>query len=137
MNFKLGALRADVILLGAALLMACLVPGSVPVLASELRPTADHDYEAPEPGTYKLPIVKPAADGEVLDHSGKTLRLRELTQGRVTVMSFIYTRCAAAKACPYATGVLMQLLRLRPDDAPLASKMRLVSMRLRPATDTP
>jgi cytochrome oxidase Cu insertion factor (SCO1/SenC/PrrC family) len=54
--------------------------------------SADHDYDAPEPGSYTLPVVKMAADGEVLDSKGETLRLRGLTRGRVTVMSFIYTR---------------------------------------------
>ncbi len=62
-------------------------------------------------GSYALPVIKPAADGALLDSSRKTSRLRELTRGRVTVMSFIYTRCADAKACPYATGVLLQLHR--------------------------
>ena len=42
---------------------------------------------------------------------GRTVQLCELARGRVTVMSFIYTRCAAAKACPYATGVLMRAPR--------------------------
>ena len=37
------------------------------------------------------------------------LRLRELARGRITVMSFIYTRCAEPSACPYATGVLSEL----------------------------
>jgi len=49
---------------------------------------------------YALPVVKPAADGEVLDSQGRPVRLRELTRGRVTVMSFIYTRCTAVKRVP-------------------------------------
>ncbi len=52
-------------------------------------------------------------------------------------MSFIYTRCAAAKACPYATGVLMQLHRESAEDAALAKELRLVSMSFDPANDTP
>lgn len=92
---------------------------------------------APEPGTYTLPVIKGAADGDVLDLAGRTRRLAEFTRGRVTVMSFIYTRCAAAKACPYATGVLMQLHRLSADDAVLAGRMRLVSMSFDPLHDTP
>ncbi len=52
-------------------------------------------------------------------------------------MSFIYTRCAAAKACPYATGVLMQLHRVSAEDAALARSLRLVSMSFDPANDTP
>jgi len=107
------------------------------LLATDLPRTADHDYDAPLPGSYKLPIIKRAADGEVLDSDGRPLRLSELTHGRVTVMSFIYTRCAAAKACPMATGVLMQLHRLSSEDAALAQNLRLVSMSFDPTTDTP
>ena len=99
--------------------------------------TADHDYDAPEPASYTLPIVKAAADGEVLNSKGEALRLREFTQGRVTVMSFIYTRCAAAKACPMATGVLMQLRRMSAEDPTLAKNLRLVSMSFDPGGDTP
>jgi cytochrome oxidase Cu insertion factor (SCO1/SenC/PrrC family) len=99
--------------------------------------TVEYDYDAPEPGTYRLPIIKPAADGALIDSDGRSIRLAELTHGRITVMSFIYTRCAAAKACPYATGVLMQLHDDSAEDAALAKHLRLVSMSFDPATDTP
>jgi cytochrome oxidase Cu insertion factor (SCO1/SenC/PrrC family) len=95
------------------------------------------DYDAPVPGSYKLPVVKRASDGEVLDSNGQRLRLRELTRGRVTVMSFIYTRCAAANACPMATGVLMQLHGLSTEDMALAKHLRLVSISFDPSADTP
>jgi cytochrome oxidase Cu insertion factor (SCO1/SenC/PrrC family) len=52
-------------------------------------------------------------------------------------MSFIYTRCAATKACPYATGVLMQLHQQSQNDPALANGMRLVSMSFDPVADTP
>ena len=83
----------------------------------------DYDYDAPEPGSYKPPIIKQAADGALLDSSGNAVRLAGLTRGRITVMSFIYTRCAAARACPYATGVLMQLHHESAKDPALASKL--------------
>jgi cytochrome oxidase Cu insertion factor (SCO1/SenC/PrrC family) len=105
--------------------------------AADNSRTADYDYDAPAPGTYKLPVIKPAADGTLLDSTGKPVRLAELTRGRITVMSFIYTRCAAAKACPYATGVLMELHRESSEDAALAKELRLVSMSFDPANDTP
>jgi cytochrome oxidase Cu insertion factor (SCO1/SenC/PrrC family) len=104
---------------------------------SDLPRTSDHDYDPPAPGTYSLPVLKPAADGEVLDSENHPLRLQELTRGRVTVLSFIYTRCASAKACPYATGVLNQLHRFSQEDPALARNMRLVSMSFDPAHDTP
>ena len=105
--------------------------------AANLGRTSDYDYDTPTPGTYTLPVVKPAADGDVLNSKGQPLRLREVTRGRITVMSFIYTRCAAAKACPYATGVLMQLHRLSQEDHELVKNLRLVSMSFDPDGDKP
>jgi cytochrome oxidase Cu insertion factor (SCO1/SenC/PrrC family) len=112
------------------------ITSATAVLADNSR-TPEHDYEAPEAGTYVLPVIKPAADGALLDSTGKPVRLRQLTQGRITVMSFIYTRCAAARACPYATGVLMQVHRASGNDPALARRMRLVSLSFDPVNDTP
>jgi cytochrome oxidase Cu insertion factor (SCO1/SenC/PrrC family) len=120
----------------ALLLLAFLQVGMAACLASPAR-SADYDYDVPAPGSYNLPVIKAAADGELLDSSGRPQRLRDLTHGRITVISFIYTRCAAAKACPYATGVLMQLHRQSVEDAALAKTLRLVSMSFDPLNDTP
>jgi protein SCO1 len=98
---------------------------------------ADHDYDAPAPGSYQLPVIKVAPDGAVLDSNGKGEHLRDVFRGRVTVLSFIYTRCAAPKACPYATGVLSQLHRASLDDTELAKNLRLVSLSFDPEYDTP
>ena len=98
---------------------------------------SDYDYYPPKPGTYSLPIIKPAADGAILDATGKAISLRDLTRGRITVLSFIYTRCAAPKACPYATGILSQLHDESEKDAALAKNMRLISISFDPEYDTP
>ena len=105
--------------------------------ATDLPRDPDYDYDPPAPGSYTLPVVKTAGDGALLDSSGKSVNLRDLTHGRVTVLSFIYTRCAAGKACPYATGVLNQLHQLSIDDQTLAKNMRLISMSFDPDYDTP
>jgi len=97
----------------------------------------DHDYDPPAAGSYSLPVIKPAADGALLDSNNKSVQLRDLTRGRITVLSFIYTRCAAPKACPYATGVLTQIHDLSVDDKTLAKSMRLVSLSFDPEYDTP
>ena len=104
---------------------------------TDLPRDKDYDYDPPAPGSYTLPLVKRAADGSVLDSNGKSLYLRDLTRGRVTVLSFIYTRCAAGKACPYATGVLNQLHQVSIEDQILAKNLRLVSMSFDPEYDTP
>jgi cytochrome oxidase Cu insertion factor (SCO1/SenC/PrrC family) len=105
--------------------------------AADLPRDSDYDYEPPVPGSYSLPVVKAAAEGAIFDSNGKALNLRDLIHGRITVLSFIYTRCAAMKACPYAAGVLNQLHLLSVDDPTLAKNMRLVSMSFDPEYDTP
>jgi protein SCO1/2 len=129
------------LLLTAVLATRLFAPLDTGMLAASARAesarTPDHDYDAPAPGTYTLPVIKPAADGDLLDITGKPVRLREVTRGRVTVLSFIYTRCGMAKACPYATGVLLQLHQASTEDAELARQLRLVSLSFDPENDTP
>ena len=105
--------------------------------AADLPRDPEHDYDPPAPGSYTLPVVKRAADGALLGSNGESLNLRDLTRCRITVLSFIYTRCAAGKACPYATGVLNQLHQLSVADQSLAKNMRLVSISFDPEYDTP
>ena len=106
--------------------------------ASDVFPRdPDYDYDAPVPGSYSLPVVKVAPDGGLLDSNGKSVNLRDLIRGRVTVLSFIYTRCAAPKACAYATGVLSQLHLASLDDTTLAKSLRLLSLSFDPDYDTP
>src|SRR6266436_1800471 len=105
--------------------------------AAESPRDSDYDYDPPAAGSYSLPVIKPAADGALLDSDNKAIKLRDLTHGRVTVLSFIYTRCAAPKGCPYATGVLTQLYSLSAEDKTLAENMRLVSISFDPEYDTP
>src|SRR5205814_3757889 len=98
---------------------------------------SDYDYDPPAAGSYSLPVIRPSADGALLDSNNKSVKLRDLTRGRITLLSFIYTRCAAPKACPYATGVFNQLHDLSVDDQTLAKNMRLVSLSFDPEYDTP
>jgi len=105
--------------------------------AADFARDSDYDYDPPLPGSYSLPVIKLASDGALLDADNKTVDLRDLTHGRITILSFIYTRCAAPKACPYATGVLRQLHDLSANDVALTKNMRLVSLSFDPEYDTP
>ena len=73
----------------------------------------------------------------LLDSAGKEVNLRDLTHGRITVLGFIYTRCAVPRACPYATNVFGELQLVTAKDKALAAKMRLVSLSFDPEHDTP
>jgi cytochrome oxidase Cu insertion factor (SCO1/SenC/PrrC family) len=64
-------------------------------------------------------------------------QIAELTHDRITVTSFIYTRCSAAKACPMATGVSTQLHGESAADPSLAKRLRLASMSFDSVNDTP
>ena len=121
-----------------AVTLAVFSAAIAPVSADGISPSdSAHDYEPPIPGSYALPVVKPAADGSLLEADGTRVTLRDMTRGRVTVLSFIYTRCAATKACPFATGVLNDLHLLSAEDKTLTENMRLVSMSFDPEYDTP
>jgi len=97
----------------------------------------DYDYEVPEPGSYQLPVIKPAADGVLIGPGGAELSLHDLVDGRITVLSFIYTRCQNPRACLRASGVLRQLQQLSRLDEPLASQLRLLTLSFDPAHDDP
>lgn len=121
-------------LIGAVFLAALLGAGAH---AEPGQRDREHDYDPPLPGSYLLPVIKQAGGGRLVDSKGKSIELSDLTRGRITVLSFIYTRCAAGRACPYATNVLGQLHLASADDPNLVGKMRLVSLSFDPDYDTP
>jgi protein SCO1 len=117
----------------AAAIISLLIASA---FAEELR-NSDYDYEAPRAGTYQLPVIKPAADGALFESTGKATNLSALLAGKISVVSFIYTRCGDGRACPYATSVLNRLQTASLSDAALAKNLRLVSMSFDPEYDTP
>jgi protein SCO1 len=88
-----------------------------------------------KPGTYRLPPIKPAAGGEVLDESGRSHDLARLLSGRTTVLAFIYTRCG--DVCPAATLDMSRLQDLAGNDRETSRRMQLVTMSFDPEHDTP
>jgi cytochrome oxidase Cu insertion factor (SCO1/SenC/PrrC family) len=99
--------------------------------------TAEYDYDVPAPGTYSLPVLKPAADGALLGSDGKPVRLHDLADGRITILSFIYTRCSDPRACLRASGVLSQLQQLTLAEPALATNLTLLTLSFDPTHDTP
>ncbi len=99
--------------------------------------TAEYDYDVPEPGSYTLPVLKAAADSAVLESDGKPVRLHDLADGRITILSFIYTRCADPRACLRASGVLSQLQQLTLAEPAVATNLLLLTLSFDPMHDTP
>lgn len=94
-------------------------------------------HPGPVAGTYTLPKVRKAADGEVLLASGEASRLHEVLEGRLVVLSFIFTHCADPAGCPLASFVMRQVGRRAAAEASLANRLRLVSLSFDPTRDTP
>ena len=94
-------------------------------------------YEAPAPGTYRLPPIMEAVDGRVLRADGTPASLFDLMGDRFVLLSFVYTRCNDVNGCPLAKAVF-HLVRSRLEERPdLAGATRLVSMSFDPDNDTP
>jgi cytochrome oxidase Cu insertion factor (SCO1/SenC/PrrC family) len=98
-------------------------------------PADDYVYELAAPGSYDLPRVRPAADAQLLDESGTAVELSSLFAGRLTVLTFMYSRCG--DVCPLAALRLADLQRLAEEDAQLSQKLRIVSLSFDPDFDTP
>ena len=52
-------------------IFCAIAAASAAALAADDSRTAEHDYDAPTSGTYTLPVIKPAADGFLLDLAQK------------------------------------------------------------------
>ena len=105
--------------------------------SSPPEPPEGLEYVPPEPGSYELPPIQAAADGEVIDAGGARHRLFDYLGDRYVVLSFIYTRCGDAKGCPLATGVLQTVHRHVAADEGLADRVRLVTLSFDPDRDRP
>jgi cytochrome c peroxidase len=91
----------------------------------------------PAPGSYALPRLKPAADGEVLTVAGQPAKLHSLFDGKILLLSFIYTHCADGQGCPWASAILKQVATQLAQDPALKQRARLLSLSFDPTRDTP
>lgn len=99
--------------------------------------TDEFDFDPPTAGSYVLPKIRPAADGRVLDVHGDTKSLKTLLGGKISLLSFIYTRCTDAQGCPLATAVLHEISDASEVDPLLAKNLRMISLSFDPEHDTP
>jgi cytochrome c peroxidase len=97
----------------------------------------DLPFQPATPGSYSLPIIGPAADGEVLTSSGQAQHLHQLMGDKLVLLSFIYTTCSDVNGCPLATQVLHKISRQLREQPQLAGQLRLLTLSFNPETDTP
>ena len=116
---------------------------SLPVMGAQTQAPslapgyADLDYQLPQVGSYRLPPLGQAADGEVLDTEGKPRRLHEVLGNGYALLAFIYSSCSDANGCPLSNHVFYKMKAQMKRDAELAKRLRLVSLSFDPAVDTP
>lgn len=129
------------LILATSLALAFAASGS-PVLAHDAAahrpppgPSQAYAFPLAKPGTYKLPPIKQAAGGKVLDEQGRPRDLIDLLHGQPTLLAFIYTRCG--DVCPLATMRMADLRELAAGHPEIAKDLRFVSMSFDPDYDTP
>lgn len=94
-------------------------------------------FPPPQPGTYALPPIGKAADGNVLTDEGLAKRLSDFYGDKVVILSFIYTQCSDLNGCPLVTAVFYKLKQALMNDPELEDQLRLVSLSFDPEYDTP
>ncbi len=130
MGFSAMSHEARLLIRGGHFFLGWLAAG-----AALAAPTMD--FVPPLPGSYKLERIQPATEGAVLDAKGKRRRLSEFTQGRVTLLAFMYSSCADPNGCPYALTV-MHLVKDQLEKLQEArGRVRFVSLSFDPVRDTP
>ncbi len=95
------------------------------------------DYPAPVPGSYELPALGKAGNGEILDMNGNARQLHEFMGDKFVVLSFIYTQCDDVNGCPLATYVSSQVQNRLMERPSLEGQVRFISMSFDPKNDTP
>ena len=136
--------RVNVVFTCLFLFLVCCF-ASLPALAQQkaaepqvLAPGwTELEFEPPEAGSYRLPPMGMAGDGNVLDSSGQATTLHSLMGDKVVVMSFIYSSCSDANGCPLATHVLERLQNQLLEDPEKGNGVRFISLSFDPGQDTP
>src|ERR1700730_16179451 len=105
--------------------------------ARDQPPPVKADFVPPVPGTYTLHSIMRAPGGQVVDLDGRDRRLAEYTTGKITLLSFVYTRCRDAWGCPLAYRVFDAVGTAIERSPALRARVRLVTLSFDPRHDTP
>lgn len=123
-------------------MLAVILAGPVAALELPGRVSAAPGYRPlsftpPKPGSYVLPELGVAADGDVLTTQGQSSRLHERFGGKIALLSLVYATCDDVNGCPLATQVMSRVgaaLQSTPDRA---DSVRLITLSFNPDHDTP
>jgi protein SCO1/2 len=106
-------------------------------VAAHQTPKVDADFVPPAPGTYRLERIMPAPDGNVVDTDHKQVRLKSYTEGKITLVSLMFTACSDEKGCPLAFFTIYQIKRELEQAHGANGQVQLVSLSFDPEHDTP
>lgn len=137
-HLLLYAGAAALALFGGALLYPRIAAKpALPSPLSQVFPASEeYQFEPPKPGSYRLNRFKTAPDGKVLDINGETQNLRDLTRGKLTLVSFVYLTCGDINGCPLALSVLFDLHDTSLQLPGLHEDLQLMTISFDPARDT-
>ena len=110
------------------------------VAADTLPPATGYGelpYDLAAPGTYQLPAVGRARDGQVLSPDGQQTSLYDVFDDQYVLLSFIYSSCNDINGCPLTSYVSWQIKAEMREDDLLADNLKLVSVSFDPEVDTP
>ncbi|MCG8041845.1 MAG: SCO family protein, partial [Candidatus Thiodiazotropha endolucinida] len=97
----------------------------------------DLAYELPAIGSYQLPPLGEASNGEVLIAKGQRRTLYELFDDKYVLLAFIYSTCSDVNGCPLTSHVFYKIKSAMKRDQVLASRLKLISLSFDPEVDTP
>ena len=117
-----------------ALAGSALAAGDVPPAGRSAGPDVSR---LPAPGSYDLPRLFAAPEGDVLLPDGRTMKLGRILAGRLSVVSFIYSYCRDPQGCPLAWQALDSVRKALLADPALARRAQLVTISFDPTNDTP
>jgi cytochrome oxidase Cu insertion factor (SCO1/SenC/PrrC family) len=94
-------------------------------------------FVPPAAGTYRLQRIQRVPDALLLDGKARTRTLRELTRGKVTLLTFFYTYCTDPWGCPFAHSLMTGLRERLLAQPGSGERVRFVSISFDPTFDTP
>lgn len=94
-------------------------------------------FAAPPAGSYRLPVIETAADGDILSSNNQSTTLHQLMGDKIVLLSFIYSTCSDVNGCPLATAVFHKINRKLSEHPAVASQLRLLTLSFNPQHDTP
>lgn len=94
------------------------------------------DFPPPMPGAYELPVIKEAAGGKVLNHNGQRRELKEILNGSISILSFVYLTCSDAEGCPLVLSNFFEIYHRSALLPRLRDNVQLITVSFDPARDT-